>query len=869
MSLTTGAFSLPQPALVIGVEICTPVGIDAAASEAEAIAGTVPFQLTELGGGTDSEPVRASRLALIDEGASRTERMKALAATAFRNHLELTGEIWEPEASLPTVLALPEPDAEAGEVKIIELQRALESVAAAVLPRARLFFPKPGIHALGRAAFFCALAQGVEMLRTGKHEAVIVGAVDSWCDGQSLQYLARKNRILGESNGDGLVPGEAAGFALLVAPHVRLPTTLPVLRLLGVSLSQEQHHFLQPEPNLANGLTLAFRQLASLPTIGNRRVDHLLSCQTGEIFWGEEFSRAYLRNASMMPEPLTEDLAAETLGDAGAASAVFQLRMAFHYARRAKSKGSEKGVGAVAPRLLIYGGSDAGLIGSCVVEAVGVEQWATQRAHTSRADTIAGMLDLDGRNSAGATVTPVAGLGPGDREAVRSWALERGEYHVDELGFLSFHRLTYFGNPTVPWTSVADLDARLIHHLSAFEAWGRPALTFARTDGLQAEDDDTICGAVLALASVGSEKEDWPALRNAIASLVEQRAEARIAAWLQGMKLARGDRVGSYVEPLLASPVSRIRTAAAEIMGYRRQGSAERLAQQLQCLVEQQKAMSRSDSDSARPWAEMNAIGLALARMGCASARPLLEKAVATTAKQAISPDVVFAAASLGSDWALDVARHAISANPDGVEPALYVVLGLGSGKQDVQLFASLRPQDSRRKQALYTAMGILGVSEFVPRLIERLGNEKEDEVRLAAAKSLQRITGAGLRETVPEPPDEMGDPDDDGERRMVERTSTDPQSWSKWWTQHERSLSPAQRFRMGRPFQIEICIEEALASGSEQRDRALAIHEFVMRSAGLGVARGWCEPDEYIEQQLRILSSWRNGCGANRRPIG
>ena len=528
-----GTFSLSTPVRIVGAEVCTPVGVDAATTEAEASAGTVSFAETEIAG-VDGEPLRASRLALVDAGASRTERMKELVATAFRNHLEVTAELWRHAASLPIVLALPEPDAGAGEVRHLELQQALESVAAALLPQTRLLFPKPGIHALGRAAFFHALAQGLDLLRTGKHEAVVVGAVDSWCDGHSLKHLATKNRILGGSNGDGLIPGEAAGFTLLVAPEVSLPPTTPVLRLLGVSLAQEQYHFLQTEPNLASGLTSAFRQLADLPLIGGRRVDHLLSCQTGESFWGEEFARAYLRNASLMPEPLTEDLAAKTLGDAGAASGVFQLLMAFHHARRlANPERGGRAQPAGAPRLLMYGASDTGLIGSCVVEGIGVERWAGHRATASRPDTVARMLGFREGKPTESAVTPVAGFGRGDRAAVENWALERGQNHVDEIGFLADHRRSYFANPTLPWTSVAELDARIISHLRAFEAWGKPALAFARTDGLSGEDDDKVRGATLALASVGSEEEDWPALRGALESLVEQGAEDRIAAWIR------------------------------------------------------------------------------------------------------------------------------------------------------------------------------------------------------------------------------------------------------------------------------------------------------------------------------------------------
>ena len=316
-------------------------------------------------------------------------------------------------------------------------------------------------------------------------------------------------------------------------------------------------------------------------------------------------------------------------------------------------------------------------------------------------------------------------------------------------------------------------------------------------------------------------------------------------------------------------------------MGCRRQGKPERLAKQLHSLVDQQKAKPRpapgAEPGSESALSEMGALGLALAKMNLFSARPLLEKALAAVANQAIVPDLVFAAASLESDWALDIARRALSRNDDGVDPELYIVLGLGGETQDVELFLSLQPQDALGKQALCAAMGILGVPEFVPRLIERLGNEKDDGVRLAAANALQRITGAGLRETGPEPRDELSEqePDeessgeatgDEAKRRVVERTSTDPQAWAKWWAEHGRAFSPTKRTRLGRPFELSACVEEARGTGFSQQTRTMAMQELMMRSAGHAVEFGGCEPDEYIEQQLRTLSAWRKWCVTNQK---
>src|SRR5258706_346045 len=137
---------------------------------------------------------------------------------------------------------------------------------------------------------------------SGRGGAVIVGGADSLCDPESLARLARTNRLLGGNNSDGMIPGEGAGFGMIVGPDVALVEDARPLELLGVSIARERQHFMQAEPNVSEALTSAFRHLRTHTRAGGRHVDHLLSCQTGELFWAAEFTRAYLRNGLLLPE---------------------------------------------------------------------------------------------------------------------------------------------------------------------------------------------------------------------------------------------------------------------------------------------------------------------------------------------------------------------------------------------------------------------------------------------------------------------------------------------------------------------------------------------------------------------------------------
>lgn len=340
---------------IIGLGLCTPLGLTARATQVELAAGTVRFFETDVLDGA-GEPVRASVLKLLEPRLSRTERMVSLAMTALRDAMK---DATRPGLErLPLLLALPEP----GSGAPFEVEGVLGSLQGVAAP-VRLVVSKDSLFQEGRAGFFHALAEASRLLDSRRASWVLVGGVDSMCDRESLAHHARTGRSLGPSTRDGILPGEGAGFILLTtgatASQRRLETHGWVV---GCSRSREPSSFLQRQPQLAEGLTDAFRQLRLHPRVGARRVDHVLSCQTGETFWAREFNYAYLRNASLMPEPLTMGLIAESLGDVGAAAGAIQLGRALYLLGRLEKEPGETA------RVLVYGCSDAGHVGGCVVE---------------------------------------------------------------------------------------------------------------------------------------------------------------------------------------------------------------------------------------------------------------------------------------------------------------------------------------------------------------------------------------------------------------------------------------------------------------------------------------------------------------------
>lgn len=337
---------------VVGLGLCTPVGTSAHMTLASLRAGLVRFAETEVLDAV-AEPVRASRLSLLDASLSHTERMVALARQALADVWPLMDAL--PPGRVPLYLGLPE----AG----LGPQVEQEALVAALLAQTAGRLEIVQVHAAGRAAFFEALASAQKDLHSGRAGALaLVGAVDSLADSASLEAHVGARLHLGRPNPDGRIPGEAAGFVALARPGALKSLKLEATGvLLGTALAVEPRPFTQRGPSLAEGLTEALHALRQEAATGTRRVDAVFACQPGDSFWATEFSRAYLRNASLMPEPLRVHVAGEGLGDAGAGAGPVMLGMALHRARW-RHAGTR--------RTLVYGSADGGRIGACVVEMI-------------------------------------------------------------------------------------------------------------------------------------------------------------------------------------------------------------------------------------------------------------------------------------------------------------------------------------------------------------------------------------------------------------------------------------------------------------------------------------------------------------------
>ena len=378
-----------NPLDVVAVGACSPAGLCARVIQREAACGTMPFSLAGITDQAD-EPVRAALVTALPEGAARTERLQALAATAMAECLRRATKLGECPRRLPTILALPDVEraGTASPGATFDANAVLATLQeTAGQSHTELTYPRGAFLPAGRAGFFEALAAAWSLV-VSQGGAVLIGAVDSHCDWASLRCAVENNRVMGSNNPDGVIPGEGAAFVLVSrrssepGSGLRPASASPRPRLVAFASGQEPRPFSTHSAVSAAGLTAVFSSIRNaLPPRpdGSVRVDYLVSCQTGESYWDKEFSFAYLRNGELLPEPLRLHLAAKAHGDAGVAAGGLQLVQALYLCERHGCEDDQPGPSTPSPPppAPIYGCADTGAVGACVLEATAAEAAST------------------------------------------------------------------------------------------------------------------------------------------------------------------------------------------------------------------------------------------------------------------------------------------------------------------------------------------------------------------------------------------------------------------------------------------------------------------------------------------------------------
>jgi 3-oxoacyl-[acyl-carrier-protein] synthase-1 len=209
----------------------------------------------------------------------------------------------------------------------------------------RLDVRHSAIVPLGRVAALAALEHARRLIVDHGRERVLIVAADGLLSWPTLKHYLELDRLLGEENSNGFLPGEGAGALLITAAGPR-----DALRCIGIGSGTEPAPLMSGVPLRGDGLTAAIKQAMQECGLSIDALDFIVADISGEQYFFKEAALA--RSRALRGHPRSLDLwhPAEGIGEAGALAGVATVAAAW----TAVHKGY-----ACGPRMLVHGSDDA------------------------------------------------------------------------------------------------------------------------------------------------------------------------------------------------------------------------------------------------------------------------------------------------------------------------------------------------------------------------------------------------------------------------------------------------------------------------------------------------------------------------------
>jgi 3-oxoacyl-[acyl-carrier-protein] synthase-1 len=308
----------------------TAVGLSAAETAAAVRAGTARFTET---------PLRDKRFApftvaeVLDDGlpplspelaagaalTNRERRMLRLATSPLR---ECVAALGARSARVGLCLALPEVETGLPLARATFVERLAVQARGTFDPRA-----SDGSH-VGRSGGFIAVGQAVLTIQESRSDFVIAGGVDSYRDPYVLGTLDQEERVKSETNWDGFIPGEGAGFLLLAGARAAAAAGLtPLASVSSVAGGFEEGHLYSEQPYRGAGLAETIQRLVASDGFA-APFGEVYSSMNGESHWAKEWGVSFLRTRFAFHEGHGMHHPADSFGDTGAASGPLMVGLA-------------------------------------------------------------------------------------------------------------------------------------------------------------------------------------------------------------------------------------------------------------------------------------------------------------------------------------------------------------------------------------------------------------------------------------------------------------------------------------------------------------------------------------------------------------
>jgi len=425
--------------------------------------------------------------------------------------------------------------------------------------------------------------------------------------------------------------------------------------------------------------------------------------------------------------------------------------------------------------------------------------------------------------------------------------------YLGDCGVMLVDLLKDKSNDIYQWHETRELEEKIIAYADAIHIGGELAKQVT-LEIIEFGDEEELLGALVCLTSFFY---DQKLLDIVIEKFKVESDEDRLSIFVLALKFAANANLSEKLLPLTQHKNSFLRTATAEILGYRGDADPRRIW-----------PLFHDDDDSVKI-----AAMVAVMRLGFKEAIPAMEQAVLLN-KDTFNEHCILPLLMLGSKKALQFVQLAMR-SPEFIKPQYPIYLAFAGNQQDYTLFTHALKFEGMLPPVV-EALGIYGNVQAMEFLLKQL-NTDDDELKLETAKSLNMISGANLKETAIIVEQEEPDLDVDdiigqadankdkepGDSREVEvqRHCTDFQIWSNWWQNNKGRFDPNQRYRFGKPYTFFLVLEEIAKPDTAYADRQRAYYELVIRS-GEYIA---FEPDWFVDKQIEALKKWQNWWNQNK----
>lgn len=226
-------------------------------------------------------------------------------------------------------------------------------VAASVVSKALALSPS-AIHTIerGHASGLIAIQMAAQKISSGEAEIGVVGAVDSYHDPDTLEWLDGAGLLMSSANRNGFPPGEAAGACVLSSTATAKRLGLPILaRVTSASTSIEAQSIRSSGVCIGEGLSAAISNAVSAHALPAEKIAATYCDLNGERYRSEEFTYTILRVQDFFVSAHDYLCPADCWGDVGAASGPLFASLAIEARRREYAKGRFS---------LLWAGSESG-----------------------------------------------------------------------------------------------------------------------------------------------------------------------------------------------------------------------------------------------------------------------------------------------------------------------------------------------------------------------------------------------------------------------------------------------------------------------------------------------------------------------------